>query len=154
MAFLAPLLGLGAIPFLLRKVSNDEELQKLNINTLKIQNNCGTVFTLAEKIEVQTQEDVTDYHAHKAQNGNILLCFVSPQLQMVVQGVMDKLSMDKSFKFKPLKKRLFLTLSDEQFQKLSADKKLRLKVAITGVFTQANDNKSLLEMELTSIEMV
>src|SRR5271156_2927491 len=83
MAFLAPLFAMNAIPFLLRKISNDEELQKLNINTLKIQNNCGTLLTLAEKIEVQTQEDITDYHAHKAQNGNILLCFVSPQLQMV-----------------------------------------------------------------------
>ena len=65
---------------------------------------------------------------------------------------MDKLGIDKVFTFKPLRKSL-LTLSNEQFQKLSPGKKLKLKVSINGFFTQSADNKSFLEMELTSIDM-
>ena len=57
-----------------KRVTSDEDLHELNINTLKKPMQCGAVCPFEEKIDLATTEHVTDYHSHKAENGK--MCYV------------------------------------------------------------------------------
>src|SRR5271156_1007828 len=136
-----------------KKVTSDEDLHELSINTLNKPIQCGAVCPFEEKIELATTEHVTDYHSHIAENGKNVLCFTSPELKAFIQTIIDRLTTERALTFKPLKARLYLNLSDEQHCSLSLSKKVHLKVSVSGVFTQSSDNIIYLEMELTAVDV-
>src|SRR5271156_6638782 len=83
-----------------KKVTSDEDLHELNVNTLKKPIQCGAVCPFEEKIELATTEHVTDYHSHKAENGKNVLCFTSPELKASIQAIIDRLTTEKALTFK------------------------------------------------------
>src|SRR5271156_39279 len=88
-----------------KKVTSDEDLHELNVNTLKKPIQCGAVCPFEEKIELATTEHVTDY-SHIAENGKKVLYSTSPKLKASIQAIIDRLTTEKALTFKPLKARL------------------------------------------------
>jgi hypothetical protein len=133
-------------------LSENMEVGEIETYLMKNQNKYGAMSALNEKIELVTTEHVTDYHVSKGENDKKLLCFTSPQIKGALSYITNKLTTEKGLVFKPVNDKMYLKISDEQFQNLPKNQKLHLSVNVYGVFTQSSSNLSFLQMELTTFK--
>jgi len=146
---------LAGLQFLIaKKVTDDTLLAKLNLNKMKTQTKCGTEFTLSEKVSLTTTQFVDDYHGHVGEGNKMTLCLASTELQNAIKNVKSTLATQKGLTFKPEKKRIYLTVTEEQLHALPVGQKIQLTLSIYGVFTQSQDNLSYLQMKLDSFKTV
>ena len=73
---------------------------KLDISPLKNQNKYRVMYSLNEKLELVTTQQVTDYHCHKGENSKLFIWFSSAQMQNAIASITDTLTKEKGFTFK------------------------------------------------------
>src|SRR5271156_1104489 len=121
---------------------------------MKTQTKCGTEFTLSEKVSLTTTQFVDDYHGHVGEGNKMILCLASTELQNVIKNVKSTLATQKGLTFKPEKKRIYITVTEEQLHALPVGQMIQLTLSIYGVFTQSQDNLSYLQMKLDSFKTI
>ena len=133
-------------------LSENADFGKIDITQSTNQNKYGTMYSLNEKIELVTTEQVADYHVRKGENDKMFLCFSSSQIKKALKTISSTLTADKGLTFKPEKDKIYLKINAEQFQAIPKSQKLNLAINIYGVFTQSSSNASFLQMELSTFK--
>src|SRR5271156_1900740 len=138
-------------------LSTSTNFEELVLDSVEVsnQNKYGKMHSFKEKIELVTNEPTADYHSFHSKDNKekLFLCVKSPQLNVALQAIREKLIATRGYQFKVETKDIcYVRISPEQAAILPRNQQINVSVKVYGVFYQANTKNSFLQLELTGFK--
>ena len=136
-------------------LSPTTDFSELELSTVETrnQNKYGTMHTFKDKLELVTNEHITDYHVFiSPDKDKVFLCVKSQQLNTALRAICEKLTKERGHVFKPEKDVYYIRMNPEQDDLVPKNQQLNVSVNVYGVFQQNSTKTSFLQMELTGFK--
>jgi hypothetical protein len=137
-------------------LSPEIDLSSLDLATVeaKNQNKYGVMHSFKDKMELVTDEHITDYHVYTSTENKdkLFLCVKSPQLSGALRFITDSLTKSRGCQFKPEKEFFYIKMTAEQAASIPKNQQLNISVSVYGVFYQNSTKTSFLQVELTGFK--
>ena len=137
-------------------LSPTTDFNELELSTVETrnQNKYGTMHTFKDKLELITNEQITDYHVFTSPDNKdkVFLCVKSQQLNAALRAICEKLTKERGHVFKQEKDVYYIRMNPEQAALVPKNQQLNVSVNVYGVFHQTSTKTSFLQMELTGFK--
>src|SRR3977135_468667 len=137
-------------------LSPTTDFKELELSTVEArnQNKYGTMHTFKDKLELVTNEQITDYHVFTSPDNKdkVFLCVKIQQLNAPLRGIHEKLTKEHGHVCKPEKDVHYIRMNPEQAALVPKNQQLNVSVNLYGVFHQSSTKTSFLQMEITGFK--
>ena len=130
------------------------EFGSLGLWEMKNQNKYGTMYGLAQKLDLITTEHVGDYYLFRSSENNKLFLVINSNTQMgnALVKIQESVTKDKGFTFKPAKDKIYIKISEEQADQILKFHNLYISLNVYGIFFQSATSVAFVQCELSGFK--